>query len=304
MEGAVAAAAFCLIFLNGATDASAAIASAVSSGALSMRRAALLAAMGNLAGGLVGSLLLVPLSRAAADAADFGEHAAAGALASVAAAALFTLAAWMLHLPTSESHALLSAAAGASLVLGRRAPALSALLPAVCWMLLGAAAGVLGGAAAARIPARLSGRAARRLQIALAASASVLHGAQDLPKFLALAGTPGAALPGAAVMGLGASLGGRRMADSLGESLASLDGHAALASDLGCAAALLFLSVLGVPVSTTYVKAAAVAGCALASPGCRLHGGTCAVYAAAWFAAFPVCCALGALFARLLFFLI
>ena len=55
MERAVAAAAFCLIFLNGATDAFAAIASAVSSGALTMRRAALLAAMGNLAGGLIGA---------------------------------------------------------------------------------------------------------------------------------------------------------------------------------------------------------------------------------------------------------
>lgn len=305
MHAAILTAILCLIFLNGATDAANAIAAAVASGALSMRRAALLSAMCNTAGGIFGAAAFPGIASSVLHRADFGAHGECGVLASLLAAVLFTLLAWICRMPTSESHALLASAAGASLILGSQNRLTGSLAPAACWMLLCVFAGFAAGLLFSRVPAS-SPRALRRMQILSAGAASFLHGAQDLAKFLALAAASGipahpALLPAAAaVMGLGTVCGGQRMTDAVGQELAKLDNRAALASDLASAAALAGLSLFGIPASTTHAKTAAVAGCALASPSCRLRSRPLLRFGAAWLLTFPACAALGAALARLL----
>lgn len=296
-----------LIFLNGATDASNAIAASVSSGALTMRQAALLAAVCNAAGGIAGGLFFTEIRSAVTDSTDFGAHAEIGALAALGATVIFTFFAWLYRLPTSESHALLAASAGASILLsGNENPALL-LLPPLFWMTVCAAAGFCAGMLCGRtFPRSLSPRAVRRLQILCAAASSFLHGLQDLAKFLALLASAGASshaalLPLAAtVMGLGTLCGGRRMTEAVGEELAELDARTALATDLGCAAALSLLSLAGLPASTTHARTASAAGGALISPGCRLHKTQMYRFAAAWVLTFPLCAALAALLAEFL----
>jgi len=295
-----------LIFLNGATDASNAIAAAVSSGALSMRRAAALAAAGNLAGGALSGLWFSGVGDAVAEAADYGAYGPEGTLACLLAAVLFTAAAWLLRMPTSESHALLAASAGVTAALGGGGM-FFALLPAVLWMTVCTAGGFCFGMLLPRLlPRSLPRDFLRWGRIAAAFLGAFFHGAQDLPKFLALLtlagaanGTGGPALwIAAGVMGIGTLLGGRRMTEAVGADLADLTPHGALASDLAAACALCLFSLVGMPASTTHAKTAAVAGAAFGAPCCRLRSRQMARFVLAWIAAFPLCAVLGYFCAR------
>ena len=239
--------------------------------------------------------------------ADFGAYGEIGVLASVGAAVLFTFLAWLLRLPTSESHALLASCAGASVVLGNEVHTALLIGRPLLWMTVCAAGGALSGALLGRcFPRYWKRKTERRLQIFCAAGGSFLHGVQDLAKFLALLGIVGnRAHPlilgmAAGVMGLGTLSGGRRMTEAVGENLAAMDSRSALAADLGTALALLCLSCAGIPSSTTHVRTCAAAGGAAVSPGCRLHEKQLIRFTAAWLATFPICMAMAAILALFL----
>ena len=278
-----------LLFLNGATDAANAMASAVASGAMTRRQAALTGAVCNLLGGLAGSAFLPQLRRSVLSGADFGSEGRCGAAAALGAAVLFTAAAWLVRIPTSESHALLSAAAGASSVLGAGNNAQDALLPVLFWMALSFATGLLGGILCTlMLPRRFPARGMQRL---CAIAASFLHGMQDLTKFLALLPAyHGMAVPllAAGVMSLGTLCGGRMM-DAMGDALAHPGRRGALGGELGAAAALTLLSLMGIPASTSQVKAASCAGAAMTDADGTLHGKALLRFALGWLGGLPVC---------------
>ena len=117
-----------------------------------------------------------------------------------------------------------------------------------------------------------------RGQVAGAAAMAFLHGAQDGQKFAGvfllgctLAAGGGSAgerfsVPGwlmllcAAVMALGTLIGGRRIVDTVGRGLGGLSPREGFAADLGGAACLTLCTLLGLPVSTTHAKTAAILG--------------------------------------------
>ena len=309
MEFAIAAVIFLLIFLNGATDACGSIATTVCSGALSMRRGAILCGVCNGIGGLCGVWLFGGIGESVLSAWDFGISVEIGVLSSLTATVLFALIAWIVALPTSESHALLAAAAGASAALSGYTSVLSALLPAFFWMSLCVFAGAVAGTVLPRfLSRRLRPTTVRRWQIVSAGASSFLHGVQDLSKFCAFLSLVGVSahhpvpiLFSAGVMGIGSLCGGRRMTDAVGDALAELSPHPALAADMACDAALLLLSFGGIPASTTHTKTAAVAAVAAVSPDCRIHKRQFLRCIAAWVITFPVCAALGYFLARILF---
>lgn len=309
MRIAIIVAVFLLVFLNGATDACTSISTAVASGALSMRRAAILCALCNGVGGILGTVLFGGIGDAVVSASDFGTAGETGVLATLIASALFAAAAWAIALPTSESHGILAAAAGASAALGGSDSMMIALLPAFLWMSLCILAGALAGTVLPRlIPSSGHFAAIRRWQILSAALSSFLHGVQDLSKFCALlalmderiACHPATVLAAALLMGLGALCGGRRMTDAVGEDLAILHPKAALGADLACDSALLFLSLMGIPASTTHTKTAAVAACAATDKTCHIRKNQFFRCVAAWILTFPSCGWLGYCIARLI----
>ena len=309
MQFAIAVAIFLLIFLNGATDACGSIATAVCSGALSMRRAAILCGLCNGVGGLCGVWIFDHIGKSVLEAWDFGAAGEIGVLASLTATVLFAAVAWIIALPTSESHALLAATAGASAALSGNHSVTAALLPAILWMSVCVLAGAAAGTVLPLIlPRKFRPTTVRRWQILSAAASSLLHGIQDLSKFcafLALAGVPSRQpaliLLTAAIMGIGSLCGGRRMTDAVGEDLADLRPHAALSADIACDAALLCLSLFGIPASTTHTKTASVAAAASVATDCRIHKGQFLRCIAAWGITFPTCAAMGFYIARIFF---
>ena len=271
-----------VVLVNGWTDAPNAIAAAVGAGALSFRRAALLAAACNLLGALVMTAVNASVAETLYDMADFGSSPAdalPALCAALCAIVVWAAAAWRFGVPTSESHALAAGLSGAALALPG---GLSNLRPGP-WgrILLGLAGSLLLGWLAGAVCRRLAGclrpspSLCRRGQIAGAAVMAFLHGAQDGQKFLGVfllaasltgghtagfAPEPGLTLLCAAVMALGTALGGRRIVETVGRDMVRLGPAEGLAADLGGGFCLLFCTLAGLPVSTTHAKTAAILG--------------------------------------------
>ena len=111
------------VFINGATDAANALTGPVACGAMKLFHAALLAACMNLLGMLTFSILFPSVYETVSGLAHFpGGTGGTAVAASLIAVVLWSGAAWIFGIPTSESHGLFAALAGASMALGAPAP--------------------------------------------------------------------------------------------------------------------------------------------------------------------------------------
>ena len=310
----------CLIFINGWTDAPNAITGIVVTNTVSLRTALWLAAGCDLLGLALGCLLNASVANTMLSLMSFGDVTVGSAKAALCAAMLavlvFAVGAWFFGIPTSESHALAAALGGAVLAVGGGFSAEGwpkIILGLGFSLCLGAGLGRffirLLGALLRRLPQKLLGRA----QLISAGLVALMHGAQDGLKFMAVfvaaealahgEALPVSIMPGAHIpalwlcglaMALGIITGGRRIIQNIGESMVKLDRAAAACADLGSALCLMLGGIFGLPMSTTHTKTAAMLGAGRVSDK-RIAGGI----ALAWGITFPVCGALGYLFARL-----
>lgn len=310
-----------VIWVNGWTDAAGAIATAVSSGALREGPAVALAALFNLLGVGVMTLLCPTVAQTMQELVDFGPHPDA-ALTALAAALfavlLWATVCWAFGLPTSESHGLIAGLTGAALALGQ---GLSALSPtpwakAALGLVFSSLAGLLGGflcaALAKRLPFAESSPFFRHAQVLGAAAMAFFHGAQDGQKFLALfllalsmhdAGFSGPAplwliLLCAALMGLGTAFGGGRIIRTVGVEMVRLTPSQGFGADLAGAICLLISCLWGLPVSTTHVKTVAMMGAGRSAGRGEVDKSTVRELFLAWGLTFPACLLLGYLAAR------
>ena len=143
----------------------------------------------------------------------------------------------------------------------------------------------------------------RRLQRVGAIASACLHGAQDGQKFLGMLLLCGlcdrsahAAIPIALLLTGGTALGGFRIIKRVG-GLVPLTPPQGLAAEGGSVLTLSLATLLGIPVSTTHAKTAAILG---AGGRRRMRVGSALAMCAAWAATFPICGLLGYLFAWLL----
>lgn len=285
-----------VILVNGWTDAPNAIATTVAAGVLSFPAAVALAAVCNLLGVVCTASLSDAVARTLWSVADFGPDALTALSAALAATVLWAVFAWRFGIPTSESHALVAGLSGAALALGAERLRMGALL----WMAFGLALSLFLGWALGRVfrqllPPKGEGFY-RRGQIIGAALTAFFHGAQDGQKFLGVLALiltldsgdfvlpPWAEWACAGVMALGTLLGGRRIIDTVGRKMVLLTPRSGFAADLGSAGALGLCTLLGLPVSTTHAKTAAILG-AGAAPNGKVAGSL----GAAWLLTFPAC---------------
>jgi PiT family inorganic phosphate transporter len=285
-----------VILVNGWTDAPNAIAAPVAAGVVSFRAAVVLAAGCNLLGVVCTAAVSDKVARTLYSIADFGPQALTALTAALAATALWGVAAWRLGIPTSESHALVSGLVGAALALGADRLELEALGRVALGLVLSLASGAALGRLFRRLLPQGKERLYRGGQVAGAACTAFLHGAQDGQKFLGVLALiltldrGGYALPlwapwaCAGLMALGTLLGGGRIIETVGRKMVRLDPRSGFAAEVGSAAALAGCTLLGLPVSTTHVKTAAILG-AGASPDKKVAG----ELGIAWLLTFPAC---------------
>lgn len=311
-----------VLLVNGWTDAPNAIAGAVVTGALSFRRAVLLAAVCNFAGVCCVTAVNASVAETVYSIASFsgGARAASIALsAGMAGVVIWAVVCWRWGIPTSESHALVAGITGAAV-------ALEGDLSCVHWgswgkvlwgLLLSTAVGFWCGRMAGRAARgwRGSERLFRSLQLPGAAATAFFHGAQDGQKFLGVFLLGVALVQGrqdeqtfvvplwllvfcAGGMALGTGMGGRRIIDTVGREMVTLSPPEGFACDVAGVGCLLAATVLGLPVSTTHTRTAALLGVGSAGEkgaDWRVAG----TIALAWGLTFPGCAALGWSMARL-----
>ncbi len=285
-----------VILVNGWTDAPNAIATTVAAGVLSFPAAVTLAALFNLLGVVCTAAVSDAVARTLWSMADFGPYALTALSAALAATVLWAVFAWRFGIPTSESHALVAGLAGAALALGVERLRLEVLLRVLLGLFLSLALGWGLGRIFRQFLPPQGERAYRRGQILGAALTAFFHGGQDGQKFLgvlalvlslrggAFSLPPWAQWTCAALMALGTLVGGQRIIDTVGRKMVLLTPRSGFAADLGSAGALALCTLLGLPVSTTHAKTAAILG-AGADPDGKVVGSL----GAAWLFTFPVC---------------
>ncbi|MDL2234196.1 inorganic phosphate transporter [Ruminococcaceae bacterium OttesenSCG-928-L11] len=315
-----------VVFVNGWTDAPNAIASAVATKSISFRGAVRLAAVCNLLGLVIVSLISVSVADTITSMADFGgasllesEIALCSAMAAIV---LFAVAAWYFGIPTSESHALMAALAGASFALGRQGPGGAVwgkiLLGLAMSLVMGFVLGYVATKMLGRLLLRARERTLDRLQIAAAGGMAFMHGAQDGQKFVAVLVAANMLAKGIRTtepvnvfdnwvaflvcgicMAVGTSIGGKRIIQSVGVKMVSIRKHQGVCSDLGSAVCLFVASLSGIPMSTTHTKTTAIMGAGMAGDRKSMDWSVIRKMLAAWAFTFPVCGAIGYLLTKL-----
>ena len=277
-------------FVNGWTDAPNAIATSISTRSIGVRPAILMAAICNFFGVLVMSWFNSSVAFTIKNIANFGtdNHKALIALcAAMSAIVIWAIGAWVFGIPTSESHALVAGLSGAAIALngGVEGINLNVWVKVLEGLILSAILGFVFGFLICRIivlifshiPAKNSNDFFQYAQIGAGAAMAFMHGAQDGQKFMGvmllgiflcndIEQTSAVAIPFwmiiliSLTMGIGTSIGGKKIIKSVGMDMVRLKKYQGFASDLAAALCLLFMTVFGMPVSTTQVKTSAVMG--------------------------------------------
>jgi inorganic phosphate transporter, PiT family len=304
-------------FTNGFQDAANAIATSVSTRAISPRLAVLGAAILNFFGAFVSVQVAATVATGVVDAAAVTLEVV---LAGVVAAIVWNVTAWYFGMPTSASHALIGGVAGAALVaVGWEVLLLGGLVNRVLVPSLFAPIIGIGAAAAImiavlwivrhRAPGTVN-RIFRRLQLVSAGFVAFTHGTNDAQKtmgIMVLALMAGGYIApddfhvplwvivsAAMAMAAGTYVGGWRIIRTLGQRVAKLEPPQGFAAESACASILFVTGNVGFPVSTTHT----ISGCVLGAGATRrltaVRWGVAGNILVAWVLTVPAAATVGA----------
>ncbi|GAA2081458.1 low-affinity phosphate transporter PitH [Streptomyces albiaxialis] len=297
-------------FTNGFHDTANAMATTISTGALTPRVAVAMSAALN----LVGAFLSIEVAKTISSGIiDEGSGIKPEVIfAGLVGAIIWNLLTWLAGLPSSSSHALMGGLIGATLAsVGMNAVngdvvVMKVLIPAL-------AAPLVAGIASA-LATRLTYRVARDAdpehtskgyrtgQITSAALVSLAHGTNDAQKTmgvitLALV-TGGALAPGSdppfwviasagLAIALGTYLGGWRIIRTMGKGLTDIQPPQGFAAQTGAAATILASSHIGFSLSTTHVCSGAVMGSGIGRKGGVVRWSTAGRMVVGWALTLP-----------------
>ena len=280
---AVVALAMGFNYTNGFHDSANAIATSVSTRALTPRIALLMAAVANLVGAFFGTNVAATVGKGIIDAptGTTGLVLCAGALVGAIGWNLLT---WWKGLPSSSSHALIGGLVGAALAAGAGVQWKGVIDKVIIPMVISPVAGlVLGYLVMTAIlwifrrsnPGKV-GRGFRYAQTVSAAAMAFGHGMQDAAKtagVVVLALTVGGyhdsasdTIPlwvlvmSAVVISAGTYSGGWRIMRTLGRRIIHLDPPQGFAAEVTAASILYVATAFKAPVSTTHVITSAIMG--------------------------------------------
>ncbi|MDQ4085239.1 MAG: inorganic phosphate transporter [Actinomycetota bacterium] len=297
-------------YTNGFHDAANAIATSVSTRALTPRIALLLAAAMNFLGAFLGQEVATTVSETIDP--GTGTHGMVIVMAGLLGAIVWNIATWYFGLPSSSSHALIGGLVGSAVAAGVTANWDVVLEKVILPMFLSPLVAFSLGFAAMVLIMWLfrnshPGRANRGFKLAQTFSAAAMalgHGLQDAQKtmgviFLALV-TGGYAARGdglpfwvifsaATAISLGTYSGGWRIMRTLGRRIIHLDPPRGFASE-SVAASVLYTTayVFEAPISTTHTITSAIMGAGATKRLSAVRWGVAGSILTAWVLTFPM----------------
>jgi PiT family inorganic phosphate transporter len=297
-------------YINGFHDTANAIATSVSTRALSPLAAIILSAAMNFIGAFTGTAVASTIGQGIVQNPD-GSAGQVIIAAALLGAIAWNLLTWRLGIPSSSSHALIGGLVGAT-VAGIGAGGVigsgffnKVLIPLVSSPVLGfliayALMVIIYNVFRRADPARLNGRF-RRLQVISAAFMAFSHGSNDAQKTMGImtlalvtAGViPSFSVPAwvivaaASAISLGTAAGGWRIIRTMGQRVVALDPVHGFAAETTAASIILVASHFGAPVSTTHVISSAILGAGSSESIKRVRWGVARDIGVAWVLTLP-----------------
>jgi PiT family inorganic phosphate transporter len=298
-------------YTNGFHDAANAIATSVSTRALTPRIALLLAAAMNFLGAFLGTKVAETVGSGIIEAPDKSTSGLVVVLSALLGAIAWNLITWYFGLPSSSSHALIGGLVGAGLAGGVVVQWEGILDDVVLPMILSPLVGftLAGGLMVAIMwafrkahPGRIN-RGFRGAQTVSAAAMALGHGLQDAQKtmgviFLALVTfgsvDPDDSIPvwvivaAATAISLGTYAGGWRIMRTLGRRIIHLDPPRGFAAETTASAVLYTTAfVFAAPISTTHTITSAVMGVGATKRLSAVRWGVARSIVTAWIVTIP-----------------
>ena len=297
-------------FINGFHDTANAIATAVSTRALKLRFAILMAAVMN----FLGAILFTGVAETIAkDIVDINK-VANGSMVLIAAmlsAVIWNLITWYFGIPNSSSHALIGSLTGAALAdAGASAVHFSGFLTIFTSLILSPILAIAVGYTMFTLFKFLfrhvniykANKNFRRVQIFTAALQAFSHGSNDAQKsmgiitlalvnygYLDAMKTPTwVQLACAAAMTLGTSVGGWRIIKTVGTQIMKLKPVNGVAADLSSSIIIQLATHFNLPVSTTQVISSSIVGVGMSQRIKDVKWSTARKMVSSWFITIPV----------------
>ncbi|MBN1352309.1 inorganic phosphate transporter [candidate division KSB1 bacterium] len=267
-------------FFNGMNDAANAIATTVSTRALTPRQAILLARTMNILGAFLTTEVAKTMGKGVVDPGSMDQLVV---IAALAGASGWSAICTFLGFPISITHALVGGILGSAIIAkGIGVVRLAGIQKIVIAMLLSPLAGFLGGfilmvaifwlLRRAR-PAKVN-RGFRYGQIASAAFMSLSHGSNDTQNamgiitaallvggFIDTFHVPLWVVVGSAVfMGIGTSVGGWKVIKTMGMKMVKLKPSHGFTAEFSSAVVIMISTLMGAPISTTHVISTSIMG--------------------------------------------
>ncbi|WP_029421830.1 inorganic phosphate transporter [Alicyclobacillus macrosporangiidus] len=313
-------------YTNGFHDTANAIATTVSTRALSPRRAVMLAGALNLIGALTFTGVAQTIGGKIANPLHI-EHGTWIVLAALIAAISWNLFTWYFGIPSSSSHALIGGLTGAVIgAAGWRAVNAAGFASIIEALIISPISALVLGYVLMWILRLLFGntsphkvnRGFRFLQIFSAAFQAFTHGTNDAQKTMGI--ITFALIAGgfqsdmhvplwvkvlcAIAMGAGTASGGWRIIKTVGSKIIKLEPINGFASDLTSATVILTATLLKLPVSSTHVISSAIMGTGAAKRFRQVKWGVALNIVTAWVLTIPISGLLAALLAKAILWIV
>jgi PiT family inorganic phosphate transporter len=270
-------------YINGFHDTANAIATCISTRALSVKSAIMMAAALNFVGAMISTKVATTIGKGIVDGSNVTQMVV---LAGITGAIVWDLVTWYYGLPSSSSHAIIGGIVGAVFAhAGASALKLAGLnkiiMALILSPILGTAVGFIFMLLLYRIfrnsaPSSLN-KNFRRLQIASAALMAFSHGTADAQKsmgvitlalvsygFLKTFAVPWEVMVACATaMALGTAAGGWRIIKTVGHDFVKLQPVHGFCVETASAGVILGASAIGMPTSTTHVITSTILGVGL-----------------------------------------
>ena len=295
-------------YINGFHDTANAIATSVSTRALSPRLAIAMSATANFVGALTGTAVAKTVGSGLIEQQFEGQVVIAAALTG---AIVWNLLTWRLGIPSSSSHALIggllgavaaAAGFGAWKIDGIVAKVLIPLVSSpIAGFLIGLGMMILIFNLFKRVHPKKMNDRFRRLQVVSAGFMAFSHGSNDAQKTM---GVMTLALLSAGIidefkvplwvivvaasaMSLGTAAGGWRIIKTMGTKVVKLDPVHGFAAETTAASVIFGASLLGMPVSTTHVISSAIMGTGSSDRFNAIHWAVARNIGVAWVLTLP-----------------
>lgn len=304
-------------FINGFHDTANAIATAVSTKALSPRRAIITAACMNFLGAILFTGVAKTIAKDIVDVTSI-PNSPVVIIAALISAIAWNLITWYFAIPSSSSHALIGSIAGASIVAAGFGAInykgfLSIIESLIISPILAFAVGYIMFTIFKFLFQNLNlskaNRRFRRVQALTAAIQSFAHGTNDAQKSMGIISmalvssglVTSVHIPFwvqvscATAMALGTSIGGWKIIKTVGTQIMKIRPASGVAADLSSALVIFGATKIGLPVSTTHVISSSIMGVGAAYRVKGVNWGTGKRMVITWFITLPISAAFSAI---------